>query len=148
MRFVGALETLLDPIVAMLDALPPTSTPTWRRGTCSTCWRAGSGSSSTRLAGGPQSASWSAAPASSRGGAAPGPGWSWRCKIAFPRLPLRIEDGGRFSWPGDARCYRPGDKPAPASSSSATFRSRSSGSRPWLALIEQVKPGNVTYRCV
>ena len=64
MRFVGALEELLDPIVAVLDgAARTTSTPTTPRPTSSSCSRPGWASTSTRPRTSATSARWSAASA-------------------------------------------------------------------------------------
>ena len=55
MRFVGALETLLDPIVGMLDNLPAHFDPDLAAARRSTCWPRGWAWSSTSR--GPRTAS-------------------------------------------------------------------------------------------
>ena len=79
MRFVGALETLLDPIVAMLDALPAHFDPDYApRDVLDllSAWLGVELDESWRDRG--TSARWSGAPPSSAAAAARSAGSSWR----------------------------------------------------------------------
>ena len=70
MRFVGALEELLDPIVAILDGAPlALRSRTSRRPTSSSCWRRGWAWTSTRRRTSSTSARWSGGRPSSAAGA-------------------------------------------------------------------------------
>ena len=143
MRFIGALETLLDPIVAVLDALPAhfsadhaprdvldllsawlgvdldeSQTPQQRREMVR-----------------------QAAELGRRRGTRPG--WSWRSSLAFPSLPLRVEDqGGVRTAPPEEGIEVPPptfivycDKPIAEETQAAVAR-----------CIEQYKPVHTTYR--
>ena len=81
MRFLHALEEVLDPIVATLDSLPAHLDADLAPEHALGAWRAGSASTKSRACRPTSAARRSAAPASSGGCAAPAPACSspWAC---------------------------------------------------------------------
>ena len=113
MRFVGALETVLDPIVALLDSLPAHFDPDLapRRHP----------RPADRLAGrrprrGPAARAaarrWCRAPPSSGRRRGTRAGLELALALNFPGLPLRVEDEGAVSWASDSAPAK--DAPAPS----------------------------------
>jgi phage tail-like protein len=143
-RFVSALEPLLDPIVALLDSLPAHVDPDlapedmlallarWLGLEVDEAWPIASKRELVRR--GDELARRHGTQA----------GLELTLKIAFPEHPLRVEDGGGVTWAGQA--------PKKGDSSGAGFvvycdapldeHELGAVSR----LIEQVKPVNVTYK--
>jgi phage tail-like protein len=144
LRFIGALETLLDPIVATLDVLDsyfhPTLAPrdvldllaAWLGLRVEESWP------DERLR---EALGREGELARRRGTAA---GLALALSIAFPDIPLRVEDGGGATWSTDpsARTKAPPpsfvvycDKPIPEQTQLAIAR-----------VIEEAKPVHVAYR--
>ena len=95
MRFVGALEELLDPIVAVLDALPAHFDPNHAPRDILELLAAWLGVDLDETQDDhATSARWSAAPPSSAAGAAPWAGIELALQLHFPDVPLRVEDNG------------------------------------------------------
>lgn len=144
-RFVTALEPLLDPVVALLDSLPAHVDPElapedmlallahWLGLEMDEAWPIASKRDLVRR--GDELAR--------RHGTAAG--LQLTLKIAFPEHPLRVEDGGTVTWAGkkeSKKADRSGagfvvycDAPLDEHELGAVSR-----------LIEQVKPVNVTYK--
>ena len=131
MRFVGALETLLDPIVSVLDNLPAHFDPdiapldvvdmlaVWLGLEPEESWSEELRRELVRRAG---------ELTRKRGTKA---GVELALKIAFPELPLRVEDSGSVTWPtGGAEQAGQGEG-ARASSSTATSPSANRSKPPW-----------------
>jgi phage tail-like protein len=143
-RFIGALETLFDPIVGTLDALPAYFDPdlaprdilellaAWLGMTSDESWPDERRREALRRA----------AELGRRRGTRSG--LELALGIAFPDLPLRVEDGGKVTWSTDpdappeagsgelvVYCDKPIDEPEQA----AVAR-----------VIEQAKPLHVSYR--
>ena len=107
LRFVGALETLLDPIVATLDALPAYFDPdlaprdvlellaAWLGISVDESWPDERAREALRVA---------AAELGRRRGTMQG--LELALRIAFPDLPLRVEDGGKVTWSTDPDATR------------------------------------------
>jgi phage tail-like protein len=144
-RFVGALEPLLDPIVALLDSLPAHVDPDiapedmlallarWLGLEVDEAWPVDRKRELVRR--GDELARRHGTRA----------GLELTLKIAFPQHPLRVEDTGQITWPGRADAKK-ADKSgagfvvycdAPLDEQELGAVSR---------LIEQVKPVNVTYK--
>ena len=144
LRFIGALETLLDPIVATLDVLDsyfhPTLAPrdvldllaAWLGLRVEESWPDERLREALRREG----------ELSRRRGTAAG--LTLALSIAFPDIPLRVEDGGGVSWSTDpnARTKAPQpsfvvycDTPIPEQTQLAIAR-----------VIEEAKPVHVRYR--
>jgi len=146
-RFVGALEPLLDPVVALLDSLPAhiqaelapedmlALLAHWLGLEVDEAWPIASKRELVRR--GDELARRHGTRA----------GLELTLKIAFPEHPLRVEDTGSVSWPG-----KKAEKAAKGGSAGAGFivycdapldeHELGAVSR----LIEQVKPVNVTYK--
>ena len=141
MRFVGALERVLDPIVAVLDALPahfyPDHAPRDMLDLLSRVARR----RPRRVADAAQRREMvrQAAELGRRRGT--GAGSSSRSSLAFPELPLRVEDHGG----GGATDAEPRRTAPPRSSCTATSRSRETQAGV-ARCIEQYKPVHTTYR--
>jgi phage tail-like protein len=144
LRFLGALETMLDPIVGTLDVLPryfhPTLAPrdvldllaSWLGLTVDEGWP------DERLR---EALNREGELSRRRGTAA---GLTLALEIAFPNIPLRVEDGGGVTWSTDpgsrTKAPPPGfvvycDTPIPEKTQLAIAR-----------VIEEAKPVHVTYR--
>ncbi len=144
-RFVGALEPLLDPIVALLDSLPAHVDPDlapedmlallaqWLGLEVDEAWPVERKRELVRR--GDELARRHGTRA----------GLELTLKIAFPQHPLRVEDSGTVTWAGKGSTAK-GDKAgagfvvycdAPLDEHELGAVSR---------LIEQVKPVNVTYK--
>ena len=144
-RFVGALEPLLDPIVALLDSLPAhieadlapedvlALLARWLGLEVDEAWPVDRKRELVRRAD----------ELARRHGTRSG--LELTLKIAFPQHPLRVEDSGKISWPGSSGAKK-AEKPAagfvvycdaPLDEHELGAVSR---------LIEQVKPVNVTYK--
>jgi phage tail-like protein len=142
MRFVGALEAVLDPIVAVIDALPahfnPDHAPRDVLGLLA-AWLGIEIDESQPL---PERRKLvrQAAELSRRRGTVRG--MELALSLAFPKLPLRIEDNGGVTW-GDQKPRESSagafvvycDKPIPETTQAAVAR-----------CIEQYKPVHCTYR--
>ena len=143
-RFVGSLEPLLDPIVALLDSLPAHVDPVlapedvlallahWLGLEVDEAWPIESKRELVRR--GDELARRHGTRA----------GLELTLKIAFPEHPLRVEDSGAVTWSGQAakKADKSGagfvvycDAPLDEHELGAVSR-----------LIEQVKPVNVTYK--
>ncbi|HKH32309.1 MAG TPA: phage tail protein [Gaiellaceae bacterium] len=142
-RFVGSLEPLLDPIVALLDSLPAHVDPSlapedmlallgnWLGLEVDEAWPIESKRELVRR--GDELARRHGTRA----------GLELTLKIAFPQHPLRVEDSGSVTWAGkEAKNDKSGagfvvycDAPLDEHELGAVSR-----------LIEQVKPVNVTYK--
>jgi phage tail-like protein len=144
LRFIGALETLLDPIVATLDVLDsyfhPTLAPrdvldllaAWLGLTVEESWPDERLREALRREG----------ELSRRRGTCAG--LTLALSISFPDLPLRVEDGGGVTWSlkSDAKTKAPPpsftvycDQPIAEKTQLAVAR-----------VIEQTKPVHVTYK--
>ena len=143
MRFVGALEAVLDPIVAVLDALPAHFNPDHAPRDILTLLAAWMGvdldeGQSLRDR---RELVRQAAELSRRRGTRRG--IELALKLGFPALPLRVEDHGGVNWKADdvSRESPPAsfvvycDKPIPEEIQAAVAR-----------CIEQYKPVHTTYR--
>jgi phage tail-like protein len=142
-RFVGALEPVLDPIVALLDSLPAHVDPDlapedmlallarWLGLEVDEAWPIERKRELVRR--GDELARRHGTRA----------GLELTLKIAFPQHPLRVEDSGSITWPGKAKKAEKApagfvvycDAPLDEHELGAVSR-----------LIEQVKPVNVTYK--
>jgi phage tail-like protein len=144
MRFVGALEEVLDPIVAVLDALPhhfdPDLAPRDTLSLLST-WLGVDIDESQPLATRRDLVRAAAELGRRRGTVA---GLELALSLAFPGLPLRVEDDGGVVWSTDIAARadaKPAnfvvycDKPIAEDKQAAVAR-----------CIEQVKPVHTTYR--
>lgn len=144
MRFIGGLETLLDPVVALLDALPahldPQLAPTdllalyaaWLGIDLDESWPAERRRALVDHAG---------ELTKKRGTKA---GLELALSISFPHLPLRVEDGGGVTWARDPASLPPSnpkgfvvkcDTPLDKAEQDAVARA-----------IERVKPAHMSYR--
>jgi phage tail-like protein len=143
MRFVGALEAVLDPIVAVLDALPahfnPDHAPRDILNLLSS-WMGVDLDESQSLRDRRELVRQAAELSRRRGTRR---GIELALKLGFPALPLRVEDHGGVSWKADdvSRESPPAsfvvycDKPIPEEIQAAVAR-----------CIEQYKPVHTTYR--
>jgi phage tail-like protein len=144
MRFVGALEELLDPIVAILDGLSAHFDPDLApRDVLDlvAVWLGVDLDESQSIAARRDKVRHAAELGRRRGTVA---GLQLALKLSFPNLPLRVEDGGGVSWSTDpSPKAEPGvtqfivycDRPIPAEQQAAVAR-----------CIEQVKPIHTSYR--
>lgn len=143
-RFLEGLETLLDPIVATLDALPAYVDPdlaprdvldllaAWLGLTVDESWPDDRVRDALRLAG---------KLGQKRGTKE---GLELALAIAFPEHPLRVEDGGKVTWSAD-----PDASPAPSPNSFVVYCDKSLGEADQARIarvIEQAKPIHVGYR--
>jgi phage tail-like protein len=142
MRFVGALEAVLDPIVAVIDALPAYFNPDHApRDVLNllAAWLGVEVDESQPLPERRRLVRESAELSRRRGTVR---GMELALHLSFPKLPLRVEDNGGVSW-GDQpqRESSAGsfvvycDKPIPETTQAAVART-----------IEQYKPVHCTYR--
>jgi phage tail-like protein len=145
MRFVGALETLLDPIVAVLDALPehfdPDFAPRDILGLMA-AWLGVDLDESQELKHQREMVRRSAELGRKRGTVK---GLELALELSFPDVPLRVEDQGGVKWtldPAKAGKDAPPpsfvvycDKPVPENVQAAIART-----------IEKAKPVHTTYR--
>jgi phage tail-like protein len=142
MRFVGALEAVLDPIVAVIDALPAYFNPDHApRDVLDllASWLGIEVDESQPLRERRALVRQSAELSRRRGTVR---GLELALELAFPKLPLRVEDNGGVSW-GDAPALESSassfvvycDKPIPEATQAAVAR-----------CIEQYKPVHCTYR--
>ena len=141
-RFVGALEPLLDPVVALLDSLPAhvdadlapedvlSLLARWLGLEVDEAWPVDRKRELVRRAD----------ELARRHGTKAG--LELTLKIAFPEHPLRVEDSGAVTWPGKGGSKKEAagfivycDAPLDEHELGAVSR-----------LIEQVKPVNVTYK--
>jgi phage tail-like protein len=142
MRFVGALEAVLDPIVAVIDALPAHFNPDHAPRDVLNLIAAWLGVEVDESQPLPERRRLvrAAAELSRRRGTVRG--MELALQLAFPRLPLRVEDNGGVTW-GDQEPRESSagsfvvycDKPIPETSQAAVART-----------IEQYKPVHCTYR--
>jgi phage tail-like protein len=142
MRFVGALEAVLDPIVAVIDALPahfnPDHAPRDVLGLLA-AWLGIRIDESQPLPERRKLVRQAAELGRRRGTVR---GMELALSLAFPKLPLRVEDNGGVTW-GDQKPLEVSagsfvvycDKPIPETTQAAIARS-----------IEQFKPVHCTYR--
>ena len=121
MRFIGGLEELLDPIVAVLDALPAHFDPDHApRDILSllAAWLGVDLDESQEIRHQREMVRRAADLGRKRGTVA---GMELALKLAFPDVPLRVEDQGGVRWSLD---QHPVDAPLRPSSSTATSPSR------------------------
>jgi phage tail-like protein len=143
MRFVGALEAVLDPIVAVIDALPAHFNPDHAPRDVLNLLAAWLGLEVDESQPLPERRRLvrEAAELSRRRGTVRG--LELGLSLAFPKLPLRVEDNGGVTWGGrePERESSAGsfvvycDKPIPEATQAAVAR-----------CIEQYKPVHCTYR--
>ena len=143
MRFVGALEAVLDPIVAVLDALPAHFNPDHAPRdilTLLSAWLGVEVDESQPLRERRELVRQAAELSRRRGTRR---GLELALKLAFPALPLRVEDHGGVTWKSDEVSRESPassfvvycDKPIPEETQAAVAR-----------CIEQYKPVHTTYR--
>jgi phage tail-like protein len=143
MRFVGALEAVLDPIVAVIDALPAHFNPDHApRDVLNllAAWLGIEVDESQPLPERRRLVRQSAELSRRRGTVR---GLELALGLAFPRLPLRVEDNGGVTWGADKPARESSasafvvycDKPIPETTQAAVAR-----------CIEQYKPVQCTYR--
>ena len=143
MRFVGALEAVLDPIVAVIDALPAHFNPDHApRDVLNllAAWLGIEVDESQPLPERRRLVRQSAELSRRRGTVR---GLELALGLAFPKLPLRVEDNGGVSWGADKPARESSasafvvycDKPIPETTQAAVAR-----------CIEQYKPVQCTYR--
>jgi phage tail-like protein len=143
MRFVGALEAVLDPIVAVIDALPAHFNPDHAPRDVLNLLAAWLGIEVDESQPLPERRRLvrQAAELSRRRGTVRG--LELALGLAFPRLPLRVEDNGGVTWGADEPARESSasafvvycDKPIPETSQAAVAR-----------CIEHYKPVQCTYR--
>jgi phage tail-like protein len=142
MRFVGALEAVLDPIVAVIDALPahfnPDHAPRDVLGLLA-AWLGVDIDESQPISERRRLVRESAELSRRRGTVR---GLELALELAFPKLPLRVEDNGGVAWGEEQPREASGssfvvycDKPIPETTQAAVAR-----------CIEQYKPVQCTYR--
>jgi phage tail-like protein len=142
MRFVGALEAVLDPIVAVIDALPAHFNPDHApRDVLNllAAWLGVEVDESQPIKERRRLVRESAELSRRRGTVR---GLELALELAFPGLPLRVEDNGGVTW-GEAKALESSlssfvvycDKPIPETTQAAVAR-----------CIEQYKPVQCTYR--
>jgi phage tail-like protein len=144
LRFLGGLETLLDPILATLDALPSYFDPdlaprdvldllaSWLGLTVDESWSDDRCREAVRLA----------AELGRRRGTRRG--LELGLRIAFPDLPLRVEDGGKVTYATD-----PDAEAEEAAAAFVVYCDKSIGETEQAAIarvIERAKPIHVSYR--
>jgi phage tail-like protein len=143
MRFVGALETLLDPIVAMLDALPEHFDPDYAPRdilNLLSAWLGVDLDESQAIAVQRDTIRRAAELGRRRGTKG---GLELALSLAFPGVPLRVEDEGGVVWSADGKRVesKPSqfvvycDKPVTEDVQAAIAR-----------CIEQFKPVHTAYR--
>jgi phage tail-like protein len=143
MRFVGALEAVLDPIVAVIDALPAHFNPDHApRDVLNllAAWLGIEVDESQPLPERRKLVRQSAELSRRRGTVR---GLELALGLAFPKLPLRVEDNGGVTWGTDEPARESSasafvvycDKPIPETTQAAVAR-----------CIEQYKPVQCTYR--
>jgi phage tail-like protein len=143
MRFIGALEELLDPIVAVLDALPAHFDPDFAPPDILNLIAAWVGidlDEKQDIRHQREMVRRSAELGRRRGTVK---GLELALQLYFPQLPLRVEDNGGVSWHGKPEQERNSnsdfvvycDKPVEAETQAAVAR-----------VIEQFKPVQATYR--
>ncbi len=143
MRFVGALEAVLDPIVAVIDALPAYFNPDHApRDVLNllAAWLGVEVDESQPLRERRRLVRESAELSRRRGTVR---GLELALELAFPKLPLRVEDNGGVTWGDEEPALESSagsfvvycDKPIPETTQAAVAR--------W---IEQCKPVHCTYR--
>jgi phage tail-like protein len=143
MRFVGALEAVLDPIVAVLDALPAHFNPDHAPRdilTLLSAWLGIEVDESQPLRERRELVRQATELSRRRGTRR---GLELALKLAFPALPLRVEDHGGVTWTNDEVSRESPassfvvycDKPIPEETQAAVAR-----------CIEQYKPVHTTYR--
>jgi phage tail-like protein len=143
MRFVGALEAVLDPIVAVIDALPAHFNPDHApRDVLNllAAWLGIEVDESQPLPERRKLVRQSAELSRRRGTVR---GLELALGLAFPKLPLRVEDNGGVTWGADKPARESSasafvvycDKPIPETTQAAVAR-----------CIEQYKPVQCTYR--
>jgi phage tail-like protein len=143
MRFVGALEAVLDPIVAVIDALPAHFNPDHApRDVLNllAAWLGIEVDESQPLPERRKLVRQSAELSRRRGTVR---GLELALGLAFPKLPLRVEDNGGGTWGADKPARESSasafvvycDKPIPETTQAAVAR-----------CIEQYKPVQCTYR--
>jgi phage tail-like protein len=143
MRFVGALEAVLDPIVAVIDALPAHFNPDHApRDVLNllAAWLGIEVDESQPLPERRRLVRQSAELSRRRGTVR---GLELALGLAFPKLPLRVEDNGGVTWGADKPARESSasafvvycDKPIPETTQAAVAR-----------CIEQYKPVQCTYR--
>ena len=144
MRFVGALEEVLDPVVGILDALPahfdPAHAPRDVLGLLS-AWLGVDIDESQSIATRRAKVAQAAELGRSRGTHA---GMQLALSLTFPDLPLRVEDQGGVVWSTDI-AEKAEAKPA----SFVVYCDKSIPEEKQAAVarcIEQVKPVHTTYR--
>jgi phage tail-like protein len=143
-RFVGSLERVLDPVVAHLDCLPAqlaADTAPAPMLALMSAWLGLAEDERRSLGDRRDEVRFASAIAQSRGTL---PGLELGLRIAFPSLPLRVEDGGGVSFSVDAGSEpAPGprefvvycDTPIPVERQAAVARA-----------IDRLKPVNARYR--
>jgi phage tail-like protein len=142
MRFVGALEAVLDPVVAVIDALPahfnPDHAPRDVLGLLA-AWLGVEIDESQPISERRRLVRESAELSRRRGTVR---GLELALELAFPKLPLRVEDNGGVTWGEEQPREASGssfvvycDKPIPETTQAAVAR-----------CIEQYKPVQCTYR--
>jgi phage tail-like protein len=145
MRFIGALETLLDPIVAILDALPAHFDPDFAPRDVldlMAAWLGVDLDESQEMRHQREMVRRSAELGRRRGTVR---GLELALELSFPGVPLRVEDQGGVRWtlqPGQTPAAAPPpsfvvycDQPVPESTQAAIAR-----------CIEHWKPVHTTYR--
>jgi phage tail-like protein len=144
MRFVGALEELLDPIIAILDGLSAHFDPDLAPRDILdllAVWLGVDLDESQSIAARREKVRQAAELGRRRGTVH---GLELALKLSFPNLPLRVEDEGGVSWSTQAIAPSPPsatqfivycDRPIPAEQQAAVAR-----------CIEQVKPIHTSYR--
>jgi phage tail-like protein len=142
MRFVGALEAVLDPIVAVIDGLPahfnPDHAPRDVLGLLA-AWLGVEIDESQPISERRRLVRESAELSRRRGTVR---GLELALELSFPKLPLRVEDNGGVTWGEETAREASGssfvvycDKPIPETTQAAVAR-----------CIEQYKPVQCTYR--
>jgi len=143
MRFVGALETVLDPIAAVLDALPAHFSPDYAPRPIldlMAAWLGVELDEEQEIDARRESVRLAAQAARARGTVN---GMKLALRLAFPGIPMRVEDEGGVRWSRDG-------KPAPAAparfvvyvDTPVTEERASAIAR----CIEREKPIETTYR--
>jgi phage tail-like protein len=142
-RFLGALETLLDPIVALLDALPQHLSPDLAPADILeliTGWL-GIQLNESQPTFERREIVRNASELGRRRGTRRG--IELALALGFPSLPLRVEDGGSVEWSRDGK---PPEAPAPAFIVYCDQYIAEERQAAVARLIEQVKPAHVAYK--
>jgi phage tail-like protein len=150
MRFIGALETLLDPIVAMLDALPAHFDPDHAPRDVldlMAAWLGVDLDESQELRHQRELVRRSAELGRRRGTVR---GLELALELAFPDVPLRVEDQGGVRWSLDGPGEPDGNRPVLAPPQSfVVYCDKAVPEETQAAIarcIEQYKPVHTTYR--